>query len=150
MPPITFNTTHWSVVLAAKGDNTRAHAALRSALYVLGRWYRCWYWFFLFFFVAYFHCHCACFGGLPSLYAFWQLTEISARPLWLLWHDLSLLLSSVGDSLRSSKGYWTPFHADLFLLLFHWRLLGCVGDSCCLSNAQEGVRITIVTVHSPS
>ena len=25
---ITFNTTHWSVVLAAKGDNTRAHAAL--------------------------------------------------------------------------------------------------------------------------
>ena len=28
MKPITFNTTHWSVVLAAKGDNTRAYAAL--------------------------------------------------------------------------------------------------------------------------
>ena len=28
MTPITFHTTHWSVVLAAKGDNSKARAAL--------------------------------------------------------------------------------------------------------------------------
>jgi len=28
MPPITFHTTHWSIVLAAKGDDSKARAAL--------------------------------------------------------------------------------------------------------------------------